>query len=128
MIAADSSIWVAYLQQERAPDLQLFHNTLITGDYFIPPAIIAELCSASNSTAFLKQIDLNAVPMVDGAFWRRAGSLRNVVRSKGFKANMGDALVAQSCIDHNVPLLTRDMDFRHFEKHCGLKLVKLPKH
>jgi predicted nucleic acid-binding protein len=26
-------------------------------------------------------------------------------------------------IDHDVPLITRDGDFRHFAKHCGLKLA-----
>jgi predicted nucleic acid-binding protein len=36
---------------------------------------------------------------------------------------LGDALIAQSCIDHDVPLITRDTDFRHFAKHCGLKLA-----
>ena len=26
-------------------------------------------------------------------------------------------------IDHDLPLITRDADFRHFAKHCGLKLA-----
>jgi predicted nucleic acid-binding protein len=42
---------------------------------------------------------------------------------KGLKARLGDALVAQACIDHNIPLIARDGDFRHFVKHCGLKLA-----
>lgn len=128
MIAADSSIWIAYLQNEQTADLQLFHEKLIAGDYFIPPAVVAELCSASHSAAFLKQIDLGSVPIVDGAFWRRAGALRNIVRAKGIKAHLGDALIAQSCIDHNIPLLTRDEDFKYFQKHCGLRLVKYKSH
>jgi predicted nucleic acid-binding protein len=36
---------------------------------------------------------------------------------------LGDALVAQSCIDEGVPLLTRDRDFRAFAKAAGLDLV-----
>jgi predicted nucleic acid-binding protein len=36
---------------------------------------------------------------------------------------MGDVLVAQSCLDHKVPLITRDRDFRHFARLAGLKLL-----
>jgi hypothetical protein len=31
--------------------------------------------------------------------------------------------IAQSCIDADVKLITRDRDFRHFATHCGLKLA-----
>jgi predicted nucleic acid-binding protein len=43
--------------------------------------------------------------------------------TKGFKARLADALIAQACIDSDVALITRDRDFRHFAKHCGLKLA-----
>jgi len=33
-----------------------------------------------------------------------------------------NALIAQSCLDHNVALVTNDRDFRHFEEH-GLVLL-----
>jgi predicted nucleic acid-binding protein len=36
---------------------------------------------------------------------------------------LADALIAQSCIDHEISLIARDGDFRHFAKHCGLKLA-----
>jgi predicted nucleic acid-binding protein len=39
------------------------------------------------------------------------------------KAKVADALIAQSCIDHDVALITRDRGFRHFAKHCGLRLA-----
>jgi hypothetical protein len=41
---------------------------------------------------------------------------------KGLRAKTADALIAQSCIDHDVALIARDRDFRHFVRHCGLKL------
>jgi len=31
-------------------------------------------------------------------------------------------LIAQSCIDHHVPLITRDGDFRPFARYAGLTL------
>jgi hypothetical protein len=48
---------------------------------------------------------------------------RRVVLRKGCKARVGNALIAQSCIDHDIALITRDRDFRHFVAHCGLKLA-----
>jgi predicted nucleic acid-binding protein len=32
---------------------------------------------------------------------------------------LADTLIAQSCIDHRLPLITADLDFRHF-KPLGL--------
>ena len=41
----------------------------------------------------------------------------------GAKHARGDALIAQSCIDHGIPLITRDRDFRAFAEAAGLDLV-----
>jgi predicted nucleic acid-binding protein len=38
------------------------------------------------------------------------------------KARFGDALIAQSCIDHGVALLTRDRDFVTFARAARLNL------
>ena len=39
------------------------------------------------------------------------------------KARLGDALIAQSCIDQSIPLITRDRDFRAFAVAANLNLV-----
>jgi predicted nucleic acid-binding protein len=39
------------------------------------------------------------------------------------KARRGDALVAQSCIDHGIPLITRGRDFRSFAEAANLNVV-----
>jgi predicted nucleic acid-binding protein len=39
------------------------------------------------------------------------------------KARLGDALIAQSCLDAGVALLTRDRDFRAFIAAAGLALA-----
>jgi predicted nucleic acid-binding protein len=43
--------------------------------------------------------------------------------AKHRKARLGDALIAQSCIDRGIPLLTRDRYFRSFAEAAGLDLV-----
>ena len=43
--------------------------------------------------------------------------------AKRRKARLGDALIAQSCLDRGIPLLTRDRDFRAFAEGAGLDLM-----
>jgi hypothetical protein len=56
-------------------------------------------------------------------YWQRAGELRAKVLAKRRKARLGDALIAQSCIDGAIPLLTRDRDFRAFAEAARLNLI-----
>jgi len=60
---------------------------------------------------------------VEPGYWQRAGTLRAQVWAKRRKARLGDALIAQTCIDHAVPLLTRVRDFRAFVEAAGLDLT-----
>jgi predicted nucleic acid-binding protein len=63
---------------------------------------------------------------IQDGFWERVGRLRVEVLAKRRKARLGDALVAQFCIDHDVPLLTRDHDFRAFVDIENFKIVVAP--
>ncbi|HXT86826.1 MAG TPA: PIN domain-containing protein, partial [Verrucomicrobiae bacterium] len=60
---------------------------------------------------------------VESGYWQRAGTLRAKVLAKRRKARLGDALIAQSCADAGISLLTRDRDFRAFADAAGLSLV-----
>jgi putative intracellular protease/amidase len=54
--------------------------------------------------------------------------LRAKVLAKRRKARLGDALIAQSCIDRGIPLLTRDRDFRAFTEAGPRPASTLMKH
>ena len=49
--------------------------------------------------------------------------MRAKVLAKHLKAQLGDALIAQSCMDHGTPLVTRDRDFRAFSEAAAIDLV-----
>lgn len=68
------------------------------------------------------------LPLIDPApgYWERAGTLRAAVLAKRSKARLGDALIAQSCIDKGVPLVTRDRGFRAFAEAARLDLLADP--
>ena len=58
-------------------------------------------------------------------FWERAGRLRARTLGAGHKAKLADTLIAQCCLDHDVPLVTRDPDFKHFVQ-AGLRRIPAP--
>jgi predicted nucleic acid-binding protein len=62
------------------------------------------------------------LPVTEG-YWERVGALRAEVIAGRRKARLADALIAQSCLDNRVPLVTRDADFRHFARVRDLELL-----
>ena len=89
----------------------------------LAPATVTELLSDPKGRATDGIItEFILLPITDG-YWERAGLLRAKVLKAGRKAALGDALIAQACIDADVPLLTRDADFAAYVKLGGLKLA-----
>jgi predicted nucleic acid-binding protein len=124
LIAIDTSALVHYLAGERGADLDAIDLALKQGTAALPPVVLTEILCAKGLSPALHQ-SLSAMPLLavlDG-FWERAGNLRASLLRLRYKARLADTLIAQSCIDHEATLITRDTDFRHFEKHGGLKLT-----
>ena len=74
----------------------------------------------NSAAALWKPAALNEI---GSGYGQRAGALRAEGLAKRRKARLGDALIAQSCIDRGIPLLTRDRDFLAFAEAAGLDLV-----
>ena len=124
MIAADTSTWVVFLEGGAGEDVQLLDKALEDRQVLMVPVVLTELLSDPKLPSGVAET-LAEVPMIeiDTGYWQRAGALRAKVLAKRRKARLGDALIAQSCIDRNVPLLTRDRDFRAFAETAGLDLL-----
>jgi predicted nucleic acid-binding protein len=124
MIAADTSVLAAFLEGEAGPDVTAIATAIDDGRLRLPPVVITELLSYPKAGPRLQAVIGTFLQLeTDHGYWERAGETRRRVLTHGFKARVADALIAQSCIDHKVPLMTRDRDFRHFAKHCGLVLA-----
>jgi predicted nucleic acid-binding protein len=124
MIAADTSTWVAYFEGDAGKDAQLLDRALEDRQVLMLPVVLTELLSEPKLPARVGET-LPEIPLVEikAGYWERAGTLRAKVLAKRRKARLGDALIAQCCIDQNVPLLTRDRDFRAFVDAAELGLV-----
>lgn len=124
MIAVDSSSFIAYFQGDEGDDTQKIERALDRHELVFPPAAFAEMLSDPKLTADFKSTLENITLLhADDGFWKRVGILRKMILKHRLKSMMGDALIAQSCIDYSVPLITRDSDFRHYAKYGGLKLA-----
>jgi predicted nucleic acid-binding protein len=88
------------------------------------PAVLTELLSDPELPSGVAET-LSDVPLIEigPGYWKRAGVLRAKVLLRRRKARLGDALIAQSCIDQGIALLTRDRDFGAFAEAAGLDLV-----
>jgi len=123
VIAADTSTWIAFLEGSAGEDAQLLDRGLEDRQVVMVPVVLSELLSDPKIPPEVART-LSEVPLmeVELGYWQRAGMLRSKVLAKRRKARLGDALIAQSCIDGGVRLLSRDRDFRVFAGAAGLNL------
>jgi predicted nucleic acid-binding protein len=123
LIATDTSSLVAYLSGEDGDDVARIENAVAGKELILPPPVLTELRSKPD----ISQIEtwLSGVPLIEltDGFWDRAGRSRRILLLRGLKAALANSLIAQCCIDADVPLIARDRDYRHFERWCGLKLA-----
>jgi predicted nucleic acid-binding protein len=127
VIAADTSTWIAFFQGAAGRDVELLDRALGDRQVMMAPPVLTELFSDPKMPSHVRALldELPLLQVADG-FWARAGQLRATVLGRQRKARLGDALIAQSCADGGVPLITRDRDFRAFADAAGLELVVEP--
>lgn len=126
MIAIDSSSWIAFFSNREpgGDDTALVESALAEHQACLPPVVLTELLSDPKLPRHVSAL-LSQLPLLetDPAYWERAGRLRAKLISRRHRARLADTLIAQSCIDHDVRLVTRDDDFRHFARIGRLRLA-----
>ena len=125
MIALDTSSLVAYLDGSTGKDVLAVDLALEHHQAVLPPVVLCELLSAprlpKRTRTLVEQVPL--LELLEG-YWQRAGLLRARILARGHKARIADALIAQSCLDHDVPLISRDRDFRTFSRLTSLQILE----
>lgn len=124
MIAIDTSAWIAFFGGAVGRDVELVSKALAGNQVCLAPVVLTELLSDPKLPRRVASLlkDLPLLEITEG-YWERAGTLRSEVLSRKLKAKLADTLIAQSCLDHDVALVSRDSDFRHFAAARGLKLL-----
>lgn len=124
MTCADSSSLIAYWQGEEGRDVLLVDSALASQTLLLAPVCLCELLCSPFLTSEIEQ-SLLQLPQLEirPGYWERAGRLRSSLLRHGYKPKLADSLIAQSCLDHRIPLISRDRDFQAFRKHAGLELL-----
>lgn len=123
MIAVDTSVLIDYFQGKNNRLTDIVDTILSYHSLTIPPVVLVEtLSDPFLPKLFVDKILELPVLMPKENFWQRAGITRSKILSKKLKAALADTLIAQSCIDYEVSLITGDHDFKHFSQYCGLML------
>ena len=124
MICLDTSSLIAFLEGGPGDDVETVDQALQDQAGVIAPVTLTELLSDPKLPRTLRETILNlpVLPITEG-YWERAGLLRAKALKAGHKAKLADTLIALSCLDHRIMLVTRDKDFRVFHRIAGLKLL-----
>lgn len=126
MIAVDSSSWIAFFSDTEAAgeDTALVESALADHQACLPPVVLTELLSDPKLPKSLAEM-FSELPLLEphAGYWNRAGKLRAKLHAQRHRARLADSLIAQTCIDHDVRLITRDDDFLHFSRLGRLRLA-----
>jgi predicted nucleic acid-binding protein len=131
-VFVDTSVWSLALRRSppnRVPEVELLVSYLQQGDLVVTTGIVLqELLQGFQGPKAKRAIikDFSLLPMItpDIEDHIEAAELRNRCRRKGVQISTIDALIAQLCIRHELPLLTTDQDFMAASRHCPISLVK----
>jgi predicted nucleic acid-binding protein len=124
LIVADSSVLIPWAEGNPTDKTRLLRFHMQQRTLRVVPVSITELLSAPNLRPEVRLVaeTLDLLELQDG-YWARAGLLRGRCLAAGRRARLADALIAQACLDADLPLLTNDTDFEVFQAIGGLKLV-----
>jgi len=123
---ADTSSVVAYIRGEQGSDVDLVDRALADYSLALAPISVSELLSDPLLTPALEKFILGIQRLeIKAGYWERAGKLRAKMLRRQVRPKVADTLIAQSCLDHGVPLVTRDRDFSCFQKFAGLRVLAI---
>ena len=125
MIAVDSSAFITFFKDENHPVSKEISHLLDTFLLVLPPVVLSELLSDPVLPDELANAlsELIILHITEG-YWQRVGKMRADILRRGLKSRLADVMIAQTCIDYNIPLFTCDSDFKHYKDYHKLKLYK----
>ncbi|MBI1983591.1 MAG: PIN domain-containing protein [Acidobacteria bacterium] len=124
MICSDTSSFIAFLQGDKGHDVDLITEALGHRLLKLAPVSVTELISYPALPVGMQDLVLR-IPLLENTsgYWERAGRTRALLIQHQYRPKIADTLIAQSCLDHDVALITRDKDFAAFQKLAGLRLL-----
>jgi predicted nucleic acid-binding protein len=123
LVGIDASSFARFLEGIHDWDTRLVGLALRDLTATVAGVVVTELLSRPELKAGSRSIVLTVpVLRLKPDYWVRAASLRRDLLLIGANAKIPDVLIAQTCLDYRIPLITYDSGFRRFEP-AGLILA-----
>jgi predicted nucleic acid-binding protein len=130
-VVVDTSVWSLFLRRkaiiDRNEHVQKLCFLLENETVFLVGIILQEILDGLKSEKQWNTLIKYSqpFPLVDCTRddFIDAAKYKNRCRQRGIQAGTFDFLITAVCINHHMPLLTADQDFRHISKHCPLILL-----
>lgn len=123
MIVVDASVLIPWLEGLNPGDRRLLDIVALDRLVLAPVTFTEMLSGPKLSDEAARAIGRLPVLPTRAGYWRRAGLLRQALLKAKRRARLGHTLIAQACLDHDLPLLARDRDFAAFAELAGLRLA-----
>ena len=132
MILVDSSVWIDYFRGQRTPasdrlDELLGVEAIATGDLILAEVLQGLVTDAEFEQGRQLLTALPIVQLLNESIAIQAARNYRTLRARGITVRKTiDTLIATSCIEQGLELLSSDRDFEPFIDHLGLRAA-LPK-
>jgi len=131
VILVDTSVWIDWLRAAATPAAALLERLLDEDMLALSAVTLQELLQGARNEGALGELDAHfsaltvLVPTLDT--YRAAGALYARCRWQGITPRSPhDCLIAQTAIEHDVPLLCDDRDFQALARVAGkLRLLSV---
>lgn len=130
MILVDSSVWIDYFTGNNSPETDLLDRTLgvrpvAVGDLILTEVLQGFRTDKDYTTARTLMEELTILEMLGKEMAIRSAKNFRKLRKKGITIRKtADVIIASFCIEHRIPLLFADKDFKPFVTHLGLIEVR----
>jgi predicted nucleic acid-binding protein len=129
MLLVDSSVWVDFFNGRPTRETELLADFLGREPLMVGDLMLAEVLQGFRSERDFKvardlMLTLDVVSLLSAPLAIESANNYRRLRRKGATVRKTtDCIIATWCIQHAVPLLHCDREFRPFEKHLGLEVV-----
>lgn len=127
MILVDSSVWIDYFSGNGSPETDFLDGMLGVSAVAIGDLILTEVLQGFRhdkdyKTARRLLSELTIFELLGTKMAVKSANNFRELRKKGITIRKtADVIIASFCIEHNLPLLFSDKDFKPFVEHLGLR-------
>lgn len=125
-VLVDTSVWIDFFRGAATPQVQRLKELVGVEELLLGDLILAEILQGIRETEVARVegalVAYRVMPLVGEQVARQSARYYRLLRQEGITIRKTiDCLIATWCIQHSVPLLHADQDFRPF---VGLGLIE----